>query len=32
MFIAENEWRKFTSALEEYWTSRHRRCLGYSEN
>ena len=32
MFMAENEWMIFTSALEEYWTSRHRRCLGYSEN
>ena len=32
MFIAENEWMNFTSALEEYWRSRHSGCLGYSEN
>ena len=32
MFVEPNEWMILTSALEEYWTSRHRRCLGYSEN
>ena len=31
-FMTEDEWMIFTSALEAYWTSRHRRCLGYSEN
>jgi hypothetical protein len=32
MFIQEDQWRNFTSALEEFWSSRHRRHFEDSEN
>ena len=32
MFVEQNEWMILTSALEQYWRSRHSGCHGYSEN
>ena len=32
MFMGEDQWRSFTSALEEFWLSRHRRHFEDSEN
>ena len=32
MFVEPNEWMILTSALEQYWRSRHSGCHGYSEN